>query len=78
MRNETLCLQQMMERHKRPASVLVITCGKGNSKSHFTSSLSALAAKLSNSESSQISEESFLKKLLISFSKVIGQKSDKK
>ena len=29
MRNETLYLQQMMESHKRPASVLAITSGKG-------------------------------------------------
>jgi Mrp family chromosome partitioning ATPase len=29
MDNERLYLQRMMESHKRPASILVITCGKG-------------------------------------------------
>jgi len=46
-------------------------------KSQITSSLAALAAKLSNSESSGLGDEGFLKKLLTGFSKVIGQKLDK-
>ena len=40
MTNETLYLQQMMESHKRPASVLAITSGKGGvGKTNITANL---------------------------------------
>ena len=40
MTNETLYLQQIMERHKRPASVLAITSGKGGvGKTNITANL---------------------------------------
>lgn len=89
MSNERLYLQQTVESYKRPPSVSAMNCGKGGiSKTNIAANRAIcpvasckkvlfIGNRFTGRAGHIVHDDTFLRKLLIGSSKVIGQKADK-